>query len=139
MDTLFTRIIKRELPAEIVWEDSNFIAIMDIGPINPGHILLIPKVEVDSVFDLPDRVFQRLWNVARWLQGPLCKATDSKRVAIAVEGFTVPHAHVHLVPVNNANELDPKRAKKADAHELNIMAVRIRSFLSEKPPSENLR
>jgi len=137
MDTLFTRIIKRELPAEIVWEDGDFIAIMDISPINPGHLLLIPKIEIDSIFDLPDSVFRRLWDITRWLQEPLRKATQSNRVAIAVEGFTIPHAHVHLVPVNGANELDPKRAKKAGVAELNIVATRIRSLLLKIPQNES--
>jgi len=137
MSTLFTRIIKRELPAEIVWEDGDFIVIMDISPINPGHLLLIPKIEIDSIFDLPDTIFGRLWDIARWLQEPLRKATHSNRVAIAVEGFTIPHAHVHLVPVNGANELDPKRAKRANAGELNSVATRIRSLLLETPQNKS--
>jgi histidine triad (HIT) family protein len=130
MSTVFTKIIQREIPSEIVWEDEEFIAIMDVNPIRTGHVLLIPKLEVDSIFDLPDPLYCNIWTTARKLQAPLAKATSSPRVGIAVEGFGVAHAHIHLVPVYQGNDLSPERAKPMTQAELKAIGQTIREAIN---------
>lgn len=133
MSSVFTRIIDRELPAEIVWEDVDFIAIMDANPISEGHLLVIPKVEEDSIFDLPTDTYRRIWDLVRWLEKPLLRATGGPRIGVAVEGFGVPHAHIHMVPVYRGGDLDPHRARKASKEELAEIARRIRLEIDQAP------
>lgn len=110
MPTVFTQIIRRELPARIVWENDRFICFLPKDHfVNVGHLLLVPKVEVDEVFALDEATYAELWLVAKALAGPLQEVTGAARIGIAVEGFSVPHAHVHLCPVNAVAELDPHR------------------------------
>lgn len=110
MSTVFTKIIGRELPARIVWEDEEIISFLPKDHfVNPGHLLVVPKQETDYIFDLEDYTYHRLWDVAKMLSGPLKEITNCKRVGIAVEGFSVPHVHIHLCPLYNVTELDPHR------------------------------
>jgi histidine triad (HIT) family protein len=101
------------------------IAILDIHPINPGHTLLIPKQQVDDIFNLPNELYNSLWQVAKWLAPLIQQAMDSKRVGISVEGFSVPHVHIHLVPVNSVNELNPERAVATSPEQLTIIQKKI--------------
>lgn len=125
-DCIFCKIAKGEIPSTKVWEDEGYFAFLDINPINPGHTLLIPKKHEDSVFDMDDESYSGLFQAAKKLSGPLQKAADSKRVGVIIEGFAVHHAHVHLVPLHNAGELDFSRAEKASPEELEEIAKRIR-------------
>ncbi len=125
MASIFTKIIQRQSPGYIVWENKHFAALLDINPVNPGHTLVIPRQEVDSIFDLDEQSYSGLWNSVRYLQPYLQKATVARRIGIAVEGFGVPHVHIHMVPVNNGGELDPHRAKKASPEELENMRLQI--------------
>ncbi len=125
MESIFTKIINGKLPAFPLWENEDFIAILDIHPINPGHTLLIPKQQIDYIFDLPDELYNSMWQVAKWLAPFIQQAMQSKRIGIAVEGFGVPHVHVHLVPVNSGNELNPERATSASSEELTIVQNKI--------------
>ena len=104
--TIFTKIINREIPAYIVAEDENNIAFLDIQPLGQGHTLCVPKKEVDKLFDLPLEDYQNLmqfsYNVAQALE----KAIPCKRVGVAVLGLEVPHAHVHLVPLQSEGMLN---------------------------------
>jgi histidine triad (HIT) family protein len=125
MSSIFTKIIRREEPGYIVWEDKEFIALLDINPIKPGHTLVIPKEEVDSIFDLSEEQYKKIWEIVKFLASPLQKATQAKRIGIAVEGFGVPHTHIHLVPVNNTCDLDPNKSKKATQEELETMHSQI--------------
>ena len=77
--------------------------------INKGHLLIVPKIEVDHIFDLDDEIYLKLWSVAKMLEKPLKKLTNAKCIDIAVEGFSVPHVHIHLTPLYNPSELDPHR------------------------------
>ena len=119
MKCLFCDIINNEVPVFNVWEDDDFLAFLDINPINSGHTLLIPKVHIEDVFNMSDNYFRKLFLTAKKIAPILQKATRAKRVGMAVEGFGVPHAHLHLVPVNNGNELNPEKAKTATEAELN--------------------
>ena len=118
MPTIFSSIIKGESPAYKLWENEEFLAFLDIMPINPGHTLVIPKLEVDYIFDLPQPLYTTMWQHVRWLAGPIKAAMECKRVGIAVEGFSVAHAHAHLIPVNGNRELSPERAVRATPEQL---------------------
>lgn len=110
MKTVFSKIIDRELDARIIWEDDEVIAFLpNANFMNQGHLLLVPKVQVDYIFDLGDDVYQKLWRVSKELAHALKRVTFAKRVGIGVEGFSVPHVHIHLTPLYEQSELDPHR------------------------------
>ncbi len=125
MNCLFCKINDGELLSHKIYEDKNFLSFLDIHPINPGHLLLIPKKHVDYVFDLQEPLYSEMFKVAKKISNNLKKVMKAKRVGIAVEGFAVPHVHIHLVPINNENELDPHRAKEATPEELSKVAKKI--------------
>ncbi|HZV91520.1 MAG TPA: HIT family protein, partial [Candidatus Nitrosocosmicus sp.] len=108
------------IPSYKVWEDRDFIAFLDIKPIRPGHILLVPKEHHDSVFDMPVDLYDRTFHAARALADPLGKHFGVPRVGIVVEGFGVAHAHVHLVPISEPGQLNPALAKEASAEDLKL-------------------
>ncbi len=118
MQCLFCDIINNKKTALKVWENDRFLVILDIRPINPGHLLLIPKEHFGDVYEIPEPLFSELFQTARKVAIPLKDAVSAVRVGLAVEGFGVPHVHVHLVPVNNGNELNPERAKRVSESEL---------------------
>lgn len=117
-EEIFNKIISREIPAHIIWESDKPLAFLDINPIQPGHTLLVPKRGIDYVFDMNDQDYTDLWLAAKEVAKILKDKLKAKRIAVAVEGFAVPHAHIHLVPVNHGNELNPELAKKATEEEL---------------------
>jgi len=121
MKCLFCEIVKGDQPALKVWENDDFLVFLDIKPINPGHLLLIPKQHSDDIFSLPDPLYDEMFKVAKKVSNTLREAVESKRVGLAIEGFGVPHAHIHLVPVNQGNELNPLRAKPASEDDLRGM------------------
>ncbi len=130
MDSVFTKIIKGESPPAFpIWEDEHFIAILVPEPINPGHTLLIPKEQIDYIFDLPEELYNSMWQMVKWLSLYIQQAMKSKRIGIAVEGFGVPHVHIHLVPVNSGNELNPERASLVTSDELTIVQNKIRKLI----------
>jgi len=127
--TLFTQIINGEIPAEKLVEDDRFLAFLDIRPIRPGHTLVVPKAEVDYLFDLDDDTLGGLLPFARQLARPIERATGCTRVGVMVAGLEVPHCHVHLVPMDSVFDLDFAKASEASGEELAAMAGRIRSEL----------
>lgn len=129
MACVFCQIIQRSLPTYIVWEDDRSLAFLDIRPIKEGHALLIPKTHIDHIFDLPESQYTRLFLVARKLAPVLKQVTEAQRIGIAVEGFGVPHAHIHLVPINTIGELNPERAASADEKTLRAMAEKLRKAI----------
>lgn len=126
-DCIFCKIIEKEIPAHIVWEDNQFFAFLDVNPVNPGHLLIIPKEHVESVFDLPEAQYKKVFEIAKTLSTPLQNAMRAKKIGIAVEGFGVPHAHVHLVPLHNPNELNPERATHMDEETLAPITEKIKN------------
>lgn len=128
-DCLFCKIIKGEVPSYKIWEDENFFAFLNINPINPGHIILVPKKHLNYIFDLEESLYSEIFKTAKKLSEPLKKATGAKRIALAIEGFVIPHIHIHLVPVNKVNDLDPNRARKASPEELSKMAEKIKALV----------
>jgi|TARA_B100001094_G_C18187640_1_gene804925 histidine triad (HIT) family protein len=105
MASVFTKIINREIPANILYENENFISILDINPLTHGHSLVIPKIEIDYFFDLDDIYLNKIMTFSKVLSEALSKSVDCKRVGLSVIGLEVPHAHVHLIPFNNEKEM----------------------------------
>lgn len=131
MASVFTKILRGEIPGKIIAQDEKFFAILDIKPMNPGHILVVPKQETDYLFDLDDEQYLQLFVFCKKLAPALKKATGAKRIGLAVEGFGVPHVHVHLVPINTLNEMNPERARDASAEELEEMYAKIMAAVRE--------
>jgi histidine triad (HIT) family protein len=126
---IFCEIAAGRALAAIVWESPEFVAFLDHRPIQPGHLLLVPREHIDYLFDLEAPRYQRLWDCARQLAGSLQEATGADRIGIAVEGYGVPHLHVHLVPLNRLGDLDPCKQHRVARDELDRMAGQIRSSL----------
>ncbi|MFZ9981539.1 MAG: HIT family protein [Cyclobacteriaceae bacterium] len=130
MSSVFSKIISREIPAHIILEDDRFIAFLDVMPLVNGHVLVVPKKEVDYIFDLDDSDLRDLMVFSRKVAAALRKAVSCRRIGVSVIGLEVPHTHVHLVPINKADDLNFTRPKlKPATEELQVMADRIRSFL----------
>lgn len=117
MSTLFTKIINREIPGHIVAEDDNYIAFLDINPLVNGHCLVVPKQEVDYIFDLEDSKLEGLMTFAKKVSTGVKKAIPCKRVGVAVIGLEVPHTHVHLVPLNTMDDINFSRPKLNPSNE----------------------
>ena len=131
MDTcIFCKILNGSAPAHKIWENENFFAFLDINPVNPGHTMVIPKHHIDYVFDLGEPLYSELFRVAKELSEPIKRATQASRIGVVIEGFSVSHLHVHLVPMNDVNELNPTRATRATAEELVAVAINIRNELA---------
>ena len=122
---IFCKIIKNELPSHKVWENENFLAFLTLGSLNRGHTLLIPKKHIDYVFDLEEPSYTDIFQTAKQLSKPLKKAMAAKRIGVIIEGFTVPHVHIHLVPLHNEDDIDPRRVKKMTDIELVETAEKI--------------
>ena len=104
MDTLFSKIIKGEIPSYKVAEDSFCFAFLDINPNTKGHVLCVPKLPVDKLFDLPEETYQQLMTFSRKVALGLREVVPCKRVALSVIGLEIPHAHVHLIPIDKMSD-----------------------------------
>lgn len=111
MASIFTKIINREISGHIIAEDSDFIAFLDINPLVKGHCLVVPKKEVDYVFDLEDDALAQLMVFSKMVAKGVKKAIPCLRVGVAVIGLEVPHTHVHLVPLNSMNDINFSQPK----------------------------
>ena len=109
--TIFSQIIRGEIPCHKIAEDDYYLAFLDIQPLREGHVLVVPKVEVDYVFDLPDEVLAGLLIFARSVAARIQTAMPCKRVGVTVIGLEVPHAHVHLIPINGVADMNFERPK----------------------------
>jgi len=130
MPSIFSRIVTREIPAHILLEDSDFLAFLDVRPIREGHSLVISKAEVPDMFDLPESLLAGLLPFTRPLARAIQQVTQATRIGIAVIGLEVPHAHIHLVPIDGLHDLDFRRARPAAEEELAATAERIRAALA---------
>lgn len=111
MASIFTKIINREIPAHIVAEDDNYIAFLDIMPLVKGHVLVVPKQEVDYIFDLDPEVLSGLTVFSQKVAKAIDKTIKCTRVGVAVIGLEVPHVHVHLVPLRTMDDINFTRPK----------------------------
>jgi len=125
MACVFCEIVAGRIPGLPVWENRDFLLMLDIRPIASGHLLLLMKKHAEDLFLLPEREYVRLLKTARKIAPILRRATRARRIGLVVEGFGVPHVHVHLVPVNKAGELNPARAKPASAARLRALRRRL--------------
>ena len=130
MSTIFTKIVNREIPCHLILEDDRFMAFLDVMPLVEGHVLVIPKQEVDYIFDLEPALLGDLMKFAQTIAPAIKKAIPCKRVGVAVIGLEVPHAHVHLVPMNRMLDINFSQEKmKPSAESLAKTAELIRSYL----------
>src|SRR5690606_25728472 len=118
MASLFTLIIRGEIPAEKIVEDDRFLAFLDINPISPGHTLVIPKQEIDELFSLDEALLSGILPFAGKIARALKKSVSCRRIGMMAAGFEVPHAHIHLVPIDNEGELSFSRARPARPEDL---------------------
>ncbi|MFA6382370.1 MAG: HIT domain-containing protein [Candidatus Buchananbacteria bacterium] len=121
MKCLFCSIIKGQKKSSKVWENRDFILLLVPKPINPGHVILIPKKHANYIFSIPEPLYSKTFQTAKKISLVLKKLTSAKRIGLAVEGFGVSHVHIHLVPVNKGNELNPLRAKEVSVKKLQQM------------------
>ena len=127
MASIFTRIINGEIPCHKVGEDDRFLAFLDINPLREGHTLVVPKLEVDRFFDLPADVLAGIMPFAQEVAARIKRAVPCDRVGVAVIGLEVPHAHVHLIPIDAMSDMDFARPKlKLSQEQLDAIAERIR-------------
>jgi histidine triad (HIT) family protein len=128
MASIFTRIINREIPGHIVAEDDHYIAFLDIMPLVMGHTLVVPKKEVDYIFELDDKTFTGLHLFSKKVAGAIERAVPCLRIGIAVVGLEVPHTHIHLIPMNTMGDVNFSREKlKPTQEQLAEVADRIRT------------
>lgn len=130
MASIFTKIINREIPAHIVAEDDNYIAFLDIFPLQKGHTLVVPKKEVDYIYDLDDEILSGLHLFAKKVALSIKKSFPCNRVGVAVVGLEVPHAHIHLIPINSMADMNFMNEKmKLSQEELGEIAKQIQREL----------
>ena len=111
MSTIFTKIVKGEIPSYKIAENDRFFAFLDINPIVYGHVLVIPKKETDYLFELASEEYLSLWKFAQKVGKAMDKVITCERIGVAVIGLEVPHAHIHLVPLNNVSDINFERPK----------------------------
>ena len=126
MATIFSKIIAGEIPSYRIHEDDRYYAFLDINPLAEGHTLVIPKVETDYLFDLEDELLGDMMVFAKKVALAIDQTMDCKRVGVAVLGLEVPHAHIHLVPLNNLHDIEFSRPKlKFSDEEFRTTAAKI--------------
>ena len=106
MDSIFTKIINKEIPSYIIEENEHFIAFLDVFPLAKGHTLVVPKKQVDYIFDLDTTTYNEFWSFAKKIAAKVEQAIACERIGIAVIGLEVPHAHIHLVPINSVQDIN---------------------------------
>ena len=125
MSSIFSKIIKKEIPAYIVAENENNIAFMDIFPIQKGHVLVVPKIEIDNIFDLSVESYVSLFSFAREVSIAIKKVIPCNRIGLSVIGLEVPHAHIHLVPINSLDDMNFNKKEKIKDIEISNLSKKI--------------
>ena len=111
MSTIFSKIVSKEIPCFSIHENGEFLAFLDVNPLVKGHTLVIPKIEVDYIFDLEDELLQRMIIFSKEVAGKLKDTFPCKKIGISVVGLEVPHAHIHLIPINSIDDMNFSREK----------------------------
>jgi histidine triad (HIT) family protein len=111
MASIFMKIVKGEIPCYRIAEDDNYLAFLDINPLKKGHTLVVPKKEVDYLFDLDDRLLSGMMVFSKKVAVAIREAVDCRRIGVAVLGFDVPHAHIHLVPMDSMEDINFRNPK----------------------------
>jgi len=131
MSSIFSKIVSGDIPAYKVAEDENHLAFLDIFPLAKGHVLVIPKKETDCIFDIATDEYLELWKFAQKVAKGMDKVIPCKRIGVAVIGLEVPHAHIHLIPLNNVSDINFERPKlKFPETEMKEVAQKIREAIS---------
>ena len=127
--SIFSKIVSGEIPAHRVAENDDFLAFMDINPLTMGHVLVIPKKATDYIFDLENAEYAAFWAFAAKIAKAIKPAFPCKRIGVAVVGFEVPHAHIHLIPINEVDDMNFARPKlQPSTHELAAAAMKISRY-----------
>lgn len=130
MASIFSKIVNREIPAHIVAETTEFLAFLDVSPLTMGHVLVIPKKEIDYIFDMDEESYFGLTLFAKIVAQGVKKAFPCVKVGMAVIGLEVPHVHIHLIPMNNVSDMNFSREKlKPSQEELEAAALKIKAEL----------
>ncbi|GAB3501663.1 HIT family protein [Emticicia fontis] len=129
MPSIFSKIVAGEIPSHKIAETDEFLAFLDVFPCAIGHTLVIPKKEIDYLFDLDDDLYTGLMQFAKQIEPAIRKAIPCKRIGVAVIGLEVPHAHVHLIPMNSMGDMNFNNKLKPTQEQLAETAEKIRSFL----------
>lgn len=127
MATIFTKIIKGEIPCYKIAEDENYFAFLDINPVQKGHTLVVPKIEDDYIFNLDDQTIAGLMVFAKKVAKAIEKAVPCSRISVAVVGMEVPHTHVHLIPISKESDLNFANKKQLAPEEMEKIAEAIRA------------
>jgi histidine triad (HIT) family protein len=128
MQDIFNKIVTREIPAYIIWESETHLAFLDLKPIQPGHTLVIPKKQIDYIFDMSDAEYTNLWLAAKEVAKLLKSKLEVKRVCVIVEGYAVPHVHIHLIPTNSDQDLKKEdRLRDVSESDLKTVAEKIKN------------
>jgi len=129
MPSIFTKIINREIPSYKIAEDDNFIAFLDVNPNAKGHTLCVPKQEIDKIFDIDDDLYLGLMQFSKKIASALEKTVPCKRIGMAVIGLEVPHAHVHLIPLNEMDEMRFQKKVSMSKDEFEVLVKEIQANL----------
>ena len=129
MSSIFSKIISGEIPSYTIYEDHQFIAILDVNPNAKGHTLCIPKLEINKIFDLEEDLYLGLMRFSRKIAIALEKAVPCKRIGMAVIGLEVPHTHVHLIPLNEMDEMRFQNKVALTENEFKNLVLEIQQFL----------
>jgi histidine triad (HIT) family protein len=129
MASIFTKIVNGEIPCYKITEDDSFLAFLDVNPNAKGHTLCIPKTEIDKIFDIEDEKYLALMQFSKKVAIALEKSVPCKRVGMAVIGLEVPHAHVHLIPLNEMDEMRFQNKVKLEKEEFEALAKKIQDNL----------
>ena len=130
MSSIFTKIINKEIPAHIIAENDSFIAFLDVFPLALGHVLVVPKIEIDYIFSIEDALLAEMIVFSKKIAIAIEQAISCKRVGVAVIGLEVPHAHIHLIPLQTVQDINFTREKlKPSAEEMEKVASSIKKFL----------
>ena len=131
MGSIFSKIIHGELPCYEIYQDNEVFAFLDIRPLALGHILVVPRQEIDDMLAVPLKLYLKVMEEAQRISNALQKATSSKRVGLIVQGFEVPHFHVHLIPINSPADMSPSNARSRDANQMQDIQQRIIQHLKK--------
>lgn len=138
MTTLFTKIIDGVIPGQLVWKDALSAAFLDIEPLRPGHVLVVPREEIDHWVDLPADILTHLTDVAAAIGRAQRTAFGSSRVGVIIQGFEVPHAHLHVFPTDDAADFDLRRKSARAPDDLAADADKLRAALREQGAGEHV-
>jgi histidine triad (HIT) family protein len=126
-ETIFTKIIKGEIPSNKIYEDEHVFAFLDIHPSMPGHTLVVPKHQIENLWAMPSDEYHALWDAARQIANHIHPLMGTARVGVIVAGFGVPHVHIHLIPINHSHELkEAAQDTEPDYEALAVIAEKLR-------------